>query len=89
MYEELLTPIQIRIFNELSTGKSLTRRYFVNILDTPRTTIYDNLVKLQRKKLVNKYSTNKGKHGRPLVFWHIKKEILFNKFCIADKNSEN
>ena len=36
-----------------------------------RTTIYDNLVKLQKRKLIEKFSRSNGKRGRPLVFWKI------------------
>ena len=36
-----------------------------------RTTIFDNLVKLQKRKLVEKFSMNNGKRGRPLVYWKI------------------
>lgn len=37
-----------------------------------RTTIYDNLVKLQKRKFIEQFSENNGKRGRPLVFWKIK-----------------
>ncbi len=75
----LLTPIQVRIFNELSHGKSLSREVLVNTLNTPRTTIYDNLIKLQNKKLVLKFSkknTDRPVWGRPLVLWYIPRHIL-------------
>lgn len=38
-----------------------------------RTTIYDNLVKLQKRRLIEKHSRNHGKRGRPLVYWKITK----------------
>lgn len=37
-----------------------------------RTTIYDNLLKLQKRKVVKEFSKNNGKRGRPVVFWKIK-----------------
>lgn len=36
-----------------------------------RTTIYDNLLKLQNQKRVEKFSRNKGKRGRPEIYWKI------------------
>lgn len=51
--------------------KKLSRR--IVELHNKRTTIYDNLVKLQKRKLVEKFSRNNGKRGRPFVFWKIKK----------------
>lgn len=36
-----------------------------------RTTIHDNLVKLQRRKLVEKFSKGNGKRGRPPVFFKL------------------
>ena len=73
-----MTLIQQHIFEELSHGKSLTRRDLVKNLDKPRTTIYDNLLKLQNKKLVMKFSRNNGGRGRPVVLWYIPKHILKN-----------
>lgn len=37
-----------------------------------RTTIYDNLVKLQKKKLIEKFSKNNGRRGRPKIYWKLK-----------------
>jgi len=71
-----MTLIQQTIFTELSYGKSLTRRDLVAKINTPRTTIYDNLLKLQDKKLVKKFSINNGTRGRPVVLWFIPRIIL-------------
>ena len=75
-----LTPIQTRIFNELCHG-DLTRQDLVETLETPRTTIYNNLVKLQKKKLVLKFvkqakSSERPIWGRPQVYWYIPIYIL-------------
>lgn len=71
-----MTPIQLRIFKTLSKGESLTRKQLVQTLETARTTIFDNLVKLQKLKLVLKYSKNDGLRGRPIILWYIPKRIL-------------
>lgn len=71
-----MTFTQKAIFDELAFGKPLTRSNLVEILKTPRTTIYDNLVQLQKEKLVMKFSRNTGIRGRPYIFWYIPKNIL-------------
>lgn len=38
-----------------------------------RTTLYDNLEKLEKRKLVERFSRSNGKRGRPPVHWKIKK----------------
>ncbi len=70
--QEILSPIQYNLIKALKKIGPLTRRDLVKKLMTPRTTIYDNLVKLQRKKVIEKFSKNEGKKGRPKVFWKIK-----------------
>jgi predicted ArsR family transcriptional regulator len=64
-----LSPIQFNLIKTLKDVGPLTRRDLVKQLETPRTTIYDNLVKLQKKKLIEKFSRNDGNRGRPRVFW--------------------
>ena len=70
--KEYLTPIQSNLIKTLKNVGPLTRRELVKKLETPRTTIYDNLVKLQKRKLIEKFSRIDGKRGRPLVFWKFK-----------------
>lgn len=70
--KEYLTPIQFNLIKVLNNNGPLTRRDLVDQLRTPRTTIYDNLIKLQKRKMVEKFTRNDGKRGRPLVLWKIK-----------------
>ncbi|MFX1446543.1 MAG: hypothetical protein ACFFCG_00240 [Promethearchaeota archaeon] len=70
--KEFLTPIQYNLIKKLQTIGPSTRRDLVNVLDSPRTTIYDNLLKLQKRKLIEKFTRNNGMRGRPLVFWKLK-----------------
>jgi predicted ArsR family transcriptional regulator len=70
--KEYLSPIQFNLIKTLKKIGPLTRKELVKELKTPRTTIYDNLIKLQKKKVVEKFSRNNGKRGRPLIFWRIK-----------------
>lgn len=67
-----LTPIQHSLIKTLRKFGPSTRKDLVNELDTARTTIYDNLLKLQKSKLIEKFSRNNGKRGRPLIFWKLK-----------------
>jgi DNA-binding PadR family transcriptional regulator len=39
-------------------------------LNTPSTTLYDNLERLQIKNLVKKYEVNDGMKGRNKVLWY-------------------
>lgn len=57
-----------------SEKKGATRGELVNALKIPRTTIYDNLVKLEKQRLVSYYLREKeaGKNGRCKVVWYIK-----------------
>jgi predicted transcriptional regulator len=70
--KKYLTPIQSNLINKLRNEGPTTRRDLVDILNSPRTTIYDNLLKLQKRKLIEKFTRNSGRRGRPLVFWIIK-----------------
>ncbi len=67
----VLSPIQYNLIKLLKNGGPLTRKDIVNHLKTPRTTIYDNLNKLQKRRVVEKYSRNNGKRGRPNVYWRL------------------
>ncbi len=67
--KELMTPIQNNLIKTLQQIGPSTRRDLVNYLKTPRTTIYDNLLKLQKRKVVEKFTRSNGNRGRPLVFW--------------------
>lgn len=70
--ETILSPTQNNLIKILQVNGPMTRRDLVNQLKVPRTTIYDNLVKLQKQKVIEKFSRNNGKRGRPLIFWKIK-----------------
>lgn len=70
--KEFLTPIQYNLIKKLQTIGPATRRDLVRVLESPRTTIYDNLLKLQKRKLIEKFTRNNGMRGRPLVFWRLK-----------------
>ena len=68
----ILSPTQNNLMRILQLNGPTTRKDLVNQLKIPRTTIYDNLLKLQKRKVIEKFTRNNGKRGRPLVFWKIK-----------------
>jgi predicted ArsR family transcriptional regulator len=70
--KEYISPIQHNLIKTLEKSGPLTRKELVNELKTARTTIYDNLIKLQKQKMIEKFTRNEGKRGRPLVFWKLK-----------------
>ena len=70
--KEFISPIQHNLIKTLEQSGPLTRKELVNELKTARTTIYDNLIKLQKQKMIEKFTRNDGKRGRPLVFWKLK-----------------
>jgi predicted transcriptional regulator len=74
--KEYLTPIQNRLIKFLENNGPSTRKTLVKELETPRTTIYDNLLKLQKRKFIEKFGDNNGERGRPLVYWKFKKGWL-------------
>ncbi len=54
-------------------GRHLQKPYLIERETyNKRTTVYDNLKKLLERGLVEKYTKNNGKRGRPPVFWKIK-----------------
>ncbi len=70
--KDFLSPIQHNLLKPLDRTGPTTRKDLVKQLNTARTTIYDNLIKLQKRRLIEKFSRNDVKRGRPLVFWKIK-----------------
>lgn len=69
--EEMFTPLQLNLIKTLKNNGASTRKELVKQLKTPRTTIYDNLVKLKKKQMVKKFSRNNNKQGRPKVYWDL------------------
>jgi len=56
-------------------------------LGTASTTIYDNLIKLRKKKLIERYETTDGKKGRNRIYWYA--TDLGNKAIRVIKNGLN
>lgn len=74
--QEDLTPTQIKLLH-IIRKKDLTRKEIRKKTGFKRTTIFDNLAKLQKIKVVGKYSVNRGNRGRPRVYWGLKVGNVF------------
>lgn len=78
---KLNSEIEYRIFIILfSNQKGLNRDTISKRLNIPRTTVYDNLVKLMKRKIniipyINKYLKHNNKKGRPETIFFIPKGI--------------
>ena len=75
-----LPPTQYNIVNYLSKQGPKVRRELEDDLNIPHTTAYDNLKKLEAKKIVWRTSIQNGKRGRPLVNWQIKQTHILVLF---------
>ena len=62
---------QSKIVNTLKEQGPLTRGQLVQILDVPRTTIFDHLKKLKEIEMVKTYTRPKKSRGRPSVFYKL------------------
>ena len=67
-----LSPVQYNIINYLLEQGSKIRKNIEKDLILPHTTAYDNLKKLEDKKIVWRTPIQNGKIGRPRVNWQIK-----------------
>lgn len=67
-----LIPMQYNLTKYLLENGSKTRREIVKGLNSSRTTVYDNLKKLEKKGvLLRRPVGSTGKRGRPLILWQI------------------
>jgi predicted transcriptional regulator len=68
---EIFSPLQKELIATLEKNGPMTRADLVNSVDSPRTTVYDNLMRLQNFNLIKKFSRPTNSRGRPLVFFKI------------------
>ena len=59
------------IFDGIKRLGPVTRNELMKELGIPRTTLYDNIVKLMINKQINKFSVSNKKRGRPKVYYKI------------------
>lgn len=63
--------LQERIVKMLRDYSEISRDTLSKIMGVPRTTLYDNLVVLEKKGIVDKFEYNNGKRGRSIVYWRL------------------
>ena len=75
-YEDgmMFSPLQKNLLGILEDNGPMTRADLVNSVDKPRTTVYDNLMRLQNFNLIRKFSRPTNSRGRPLVFFKLVEE---------------
>ena len=60
--------LQERIIKELRNYSEVSRDSLSKIMGVARTTLYDNLIVLERKGIVDKFEYNNDKRGRSIVY---------------------
>lgn len=68
---EIFSPLQKELIAVLEKNGPMTRADLVKSVDSPRTTVYDNLMRLQNYNLIKKFSRPTNARGRPLVFFKL------------------
>jgi len=58
--------------NGLIRGQNYEKGSLMKLLKKPRTTVYDNLKKLEKHGIVERITKNDGSKGRPLRYWKLK-----------------
>jgi predicted transcriptional regulator len=68
---EVFSPLQKELIGVLEKNGPMTRQDLVKSCDSPRTTVYDNLMRLSNFNLIKKFSRPTNSRGRPLVFFKL------------------
>jgi len=61
--------LNLKILNTLQSQGPMNRDNLANLLDRPRTTVYDHLKKMLEQGRVKKFVRPRTTRGRPSVFW--------------------
>jgi len=69
--EFMFSPLQIDLMSLLRKNGPMTRKDLVKNSNSPRTTVYDNLMRLLNHKLIKKFPRPTNSRGRPFVFYKI------------------
>jgi len=70
----MFSPLQKNLLRILEINGPMCRTDLAKKLSLPRTTIYDNLTRLQNHNLIRKFSRPTNSRGRPLVFFKLVEE---------------
>lgn len=67
--DNLLSPLQAELLALLKATSPLFRDQLVIETGYPRTTVYDNLVRLENRGLVRRVHQHRNTRGRPITQW--------------------
>ena len=70
----MFSPLQKELMEMLEEQGPMTRHELVENTGKPRTTIYDNLMRLQKYNLVKKFPRPRNTRGRPSIFFKLVEE---------------
>ena len=75
-YEDgmIFSPLQKELIGVLEKNGPMTRRDLVDRTGEPRTTIYDNLMRLAKYNLVKKFPRPRNSRGRPPIYFKLVEE---------------
>jgi predicted ArsR family transcriptional regulator len=62
------------LIKTLEKNGAMTRAQIVQAIETPRTTVYDNLAILINREVIKKFPRQVNARGRPVVFFKLKEE---------------
>lgn len=68
--------LQAQIFKLLLDKKEMKRSEIVDKVNRPRTTVYDDLHRLEKKNIVEREWRHDGLRGRPETLWKLTSEVF-------------
>ncbi|KKN34235.1 hypothetical protein LCGC14_0795840 [marine sediment metagenome] len=71
-----MTPIQSSIVKLLWRDNMFSRGKLCKELKRAWTTVFDNLMKLMKKDIIEQESHNNNKQGRPVKLWYLSEEFI-------------
>lgn len=70
----IFSPLQLSLLDILEKYGPTERDDLVAMTNSPRTTVHDNLTRLEDKSLVKRFSRPTNSRGRPKVFFKVVEE---------------
>lgn len=63
------SPLERELYELLMKNGPMSRAAILAVIDYPRTTVYDNLMRLKNRGYMKKFSRPTNARGRPTVFF--------------------
>lgn len=71
-----LGKIKNNIIKLLWRNNKIQRKVFVKELNYARSTVYDNLVRLEERGIIKREEFDNGKRGRPIKVWFLTQDFI-------------